>query len=363
MTGRKICFFNTAPRWGGGEKWNFDMASGLERLGYDVSAVVGSSGKFREKIRRSGIPFFTVDISNLSFLNIFKIRKVRDFLTGNSIDTLIISLPSDLKVAGPAARMAGTRSVIYRRGSAIPLRDSPSNRYLFKNCVTSVIANSEETKRTILQNNAEIFDPAKIELIYNGIDLDEWDKRDSHPLFDYRNEGVVIGTAGRLEIEKAHDRLIDLAVILEERGLDFRLLIAGSGRLRKKLERYAEKRGVSGRIVFTGFVEEMKSFMAGIDIFLLSSLWEGFGYVLIESMASGVPVVAFDLSSTREIIEDGKTGFLVPPGEVQEMAEKVIGLAKDKNLLRKMGENGRTAVEKRFTADSALKKLQFFIDL
>ena len=357
MTGRKICFFNTAVRWGGGEKWHFDMAAGLVALGSNVCAVAGSRGRFREKLVRSGIPFFTVDISNLSFLNIFKIRRVRRFLIDNKIDTLIISLPSDLKVAGPAARMAGTRTVIYRRGSAIPIRDSLLNRYLFKNCVTSIIANSKETKRTILQNNPDIFDSGKIELIYNGLDLEEWDNRSSHPLFNPENEDVVIGTAGRLEIEKGHNRLIDLAVILKKRGLKFKLLIAGSGRLRKKLERYAAKREVSDRVVFMGFIEEMKSFMDSIDIFLLSSLWEGFGYVIIESMASSTPVVAFDLSSTGEIIEDGKTGFLVPPGDISCMAEKVTDLIYDNDLRKKTGQNGRTVVEKQFRVEQALEKL------
>ncbi len=361
MSGKKVCFFNTEHRWGGGEKWNLDMATGLARRGYEVSAVVGSSGRFREMIKQSGIPFFTVDIANLSFMNLFKVKRVRDFLAGNGIYTLVISLPSDLKVAGPAARMAGTPQVIYRRGSAIPLRDSASNRYLFGKCVTSMIANSEETKRTILQNNPAIFDPEKIEVIYNGIDAGGWAAEKTAPLFDYRKDGIVLGSAGRLEIEKAHERLIDLAVLLARKGLRFTILIAGSGRLRKRLERYAAERGVSGRVIFTGFVEDMRGFMASLDIFLLSSLWEGFGYVLIEAMASSLPVVAFDLPSTREIIEDGRTGFLVPPGGVSEMSETVIGLAKNRHLREKAGNNAKLAVRQRFRIDSSVEKLQSFI--
>ncbi|MBN2071158.1 MAG: glycosyltransferase [Candidatus Krumholzibacteriota bacterium] len=357
MKEKKICFFNTSARWGGGEKWHLDMAARLARRGMNICAAAGSSGPFRERIIEAGIPLHTMEISNLSFLNIVKIRRVAAFLTRENIDTLIVNLPSDLKVAGPAARIAGNCPLIYRRGSAIPLRDSFLNRYLFKNCVSSVIVNSEETRGTILANNPAIFDDARITTIYNGIDLEEWDTRPRRPLPLAEKEEIVLGTAGRLEIEKAHGRLIDLAVVLRERGLQFRLLIAGSGRLRKKLERQVARRGLSKEVTFTGFVEDMKSFMDSIDIFLLSSLWEGFGYVLIEAMASGKPVVAFDLASTREIVDDERSGFLVPAGDIGAMAAAVEKLSGDAALREETGKKGRSAVEKRFGIEEAVDRL------
>ncbi len=369
MIGKTVCFFNTSKHWGGGEKWHIDMATGLARRGWRVVAVSEKAGRLNRKMKICGLPVYDLAVSNLSFLNIFKILRTRKILKKEKIDVLVISLPSDLKLAGPAARRARVGKVIYRRGSSIPIRNSRLNRYLLQSCVTDIIANSSETKKSILANNQAIFDPEKIHVIYNGLDLDEWDSRDAAPVYrpragdlhNRRQKEIVLGTAGRLEIEKGHSHLIDLAAALKVKGLKFTLLIAGKGRLRGKLETYAKNRGVGKEVIFTGFVEDMRNFMESIDIFALSSLREGFGYVLIEAMASRRPVVAFNLASTSEIIDDGESGFLVEPGDIDRMASRVARLAGDSNLRGRFGENGRRTVQARFAMEPALEKLDLII--
>ena len=98
-------------------------------------------------------------------------------LRKENIGTIIINLSSDLKVAGIAAKLAGVRNIIYRRGSAIAIRDTWLNRFLYREVVTEIIANSEETARTILQNNQKLVPEEKIKVIYNGIDLEVYDKQ------------------------------------------------------------------------------------------------------------------------------------------------------------------------------------------
>lgn len=357
-----VCFFNTARAWGGGEKWHYDMASLIDRKRWRAIAVADRAGELYSRLARVDIPLFGVTAGNLSFMNPFKVRRIRDLLIREKVDTLIMNLPSDLKLAAPAARSAGVRNIVYRRGSAIPVRNNMLNRILYGRCLTSVIANSIATKETILRNNPSLFDENRIEVIYNGIDLGEWDNSAGQRIYQAQPGETVIGNAGRIVSQKGQKYLVDLAAILEEKGLDFRILIAGKGRLKKRIEEYAESLGVSGRIVFTGFSRNIKSFMESIDLFVLTSLWEGFGYVLVEAMASKKPVIAFAHSSNPEVVEDGRSGFLVPFADMESMATHIIRLAGDPEERNSLGRNARRIVEERFTIRSAVSNLESFLD-
>ncbi len=357
-----ICFFNTTKAWGGGEKWHFDMASMLHERGYDVLCIVDPGSAFAEKLKSTSLPYITANVRKMSFLNGFKINRLATVFKKWKVSVVILNLSSDLKTGGLAARRAGVPNIIYRRGSAIPIRNSMLNRYLLKEVVTHIIANSEETKRTILYNNPGIFDKDKIRVIYNGIDLHKYDKQKVN--VTYKKQGsnaLVIGNAGRMVKQKGQKMLIDIAIGLEKRNIDFKLLIAGDGKLRDQLEEYAKRENVIDRIDFLGFVKDVKSFMNALDIFLLTSLWEGFGYVLTEAMAASKPVVAFDNSSNPEIVDDEETGFLIKPYDIDAFVEKIIYL-QDSTIRNKMGMEGRNRVEKYFTIEKTLDNLEKMIE-
>jgi glycosyltransferase involved in cell wall biosynthesis len=253
-----------------------------------------------------------------------------------------------MKVASIAGKIAGVPAIIYRRGSAIPIRNSTLNRYLFRNVITRFMANSQETKRTILANNPMLVPEEKIRVIYNGVYLPRY-SLETAPL--YRNSGkeIVLGSAGRLSEEKGHLYLLEMMSILKHDELQFKLLIAGEGRLLHTLQRKARKLEIEDRVVFLGFVEQMPAFFNSIDIFLLTSHYEGFGYVIAEAMASRKPVVAFDIKSSAEIIEHGVTGYLTSTKSAGELARRVKELAGDRALREKMGASGRLRVEEKFS--------------
>ena len=360
MDRRTICFFNSTRAWGGGEKWHFDMVTRLDPDRYRVIAVADRAGELYSRLSRVDIPLHGVTVSNISFLSPLRVRKIVEILTSEKVDTIIMNLPSDLKLAGPAAASAGVRNIIYRRGSALPVHNTWLNRRLFKKYITGIIANSEETKRTILMKNPGLFDPARIEVIYNGLDIVEWDDTPESRIYQAQPGEIIIGNAGRMVRQKGQESLIKIAVRLKEAGLDFKLLIAGNGPLRQRLEDMAEKSGVSDRTVFTGFVRNMKSFMESLDIFVLTSLWEGFGYVIVEAMAAAKPVIGLNSSSNPEIISDGKTGVLV--SSIEEMAESIISLAADSEKMRLLGSNGRISLESMFSMNIAVSALQKYLD-
>ncbi len=356
-----ICFFNTAKTWGGGEKWHFDISNYLAYKNFDILVGTRKKSHLHQKIIMQ--KHFNIKIHNLSFLNPFKILRIAKFFKHHNIKTLIVNLPSDLKVASLAAKLAGVDQVIYRRGSAIPIRNSALNRFIFKFLVDEIIANSYETKRTILQNNKRLFNPAKIHVIYNGINLESYDNLNTSLLYERNSNELILGNVGRMVKQKAQKYLIDIAEILKKYNIDFKILIAGSGKLENELKRYAKKKNVQDKIVFLGFQSNIKSIMNSIDIFLLPSLWEGFGYVIIEAMACSKPIIAFNVSSNPEIISNNETGYLIEPFKLNSFVEKILLLNNNKELIKQMGNKGRNKVEEQFEYKKSLEQVLDIINV
>ncbi len=381
-----VCFFNSVKSWGGGEKWHHDLACRLQERGIKVMAITHKNSKLKRQMQRSGIELKAFSISNFSFLNPFKIIQLARAFKKSETNTLILNLPSDLKAAGLAARLARIPRIIYRRGSAIPIKNTLLNRLVFKYLVDDIIANSEETAKTILSNNPTLFDKNRIHIIYNGIDLAAFDNNeDCHDIENQTLSGeasansgmknhasgkagwqpvdesgspvVVIGNAGRFVRQKGQVMLLEVATALKARGVNFRMVIAGKGKLADSLRDTAKEKGIDDVVAFSGFANNIREFMKGIDIFVLPSLWEGFGYVLVEAMACNNPVVAFDLSSNPEIIDRDKTGFLIKPFDTKAMASKLEQLVIDHDLRTSMGKAGRQRVEEKFTIDKTCEKL------
>jgi glycosyltransferase involved in cell wall biosynthesis len=356
-----ICFFNSTPAWGGGEKWHFEFSSSLYMKGHPILVYTNSRGELRRRVLESGIPAYGIRVHKFSFLNPLKILRIASVLKRENVRLIVMNLSADMKVAGLAAKLAGVNRIIYRRGSAIPIKNSFINRYLFQNVLDEVLANSYETKRTILKNNPRLIDPTKIRVIYNGMRFDQFESKVKNPCYQRIENEVVLGNAGRLVRQKAQEYLVDLAVELKKRKQNFKILIAGDGRLGAHLREYARSSGVEDHIVFLGFVENMKSFLDSIDIFVLTSRWEGFGYVIVEAMANSKPVIAFDVSSNPEIIADSKNGYLIPPYDIGLLSDRVIRLIENRKLRKQLGNFAKESVYERFNYKRALSSVEKFL--
>ena len=361
MRPERIGFFNSCRHWGGGEKWHLETAVHFAQRGHPVLLVTHRRGALHDKAEASPVAHHALAVSNLSFLNPFKILRIARLLRRQEVGVLFLNLPADLKVAAPAARLAGVRKIVYRRGSAIAVRDSGLNRWLLRRCVDLVLANSEATRTALLARNPALIPAERIAVIHNGLDLAAFDAEPGAPSARQAGREIVLGTAGRLVEQKNHRFLIELARRLKDGGLPFRLLIAGSGPLASELSALAAARGVSEEVRFLGFVTDMKPFLSSLDVFLLSSRWEGFAYVLVEAMAARKPVISFLASNEGEIIVDGETGWLVPPGDLDAFAAKVIGFHEQRDRIAAFGEAGRRRVEETFTLERALDRIEKLI--
>lgn len=196
---------------------------------------------------------------------------------------------------------------------------------------------------------------SKITRIYYGIDPAELISRAKagtlRAELGLDTRTPLVAAVGRLTAQKGFQFLIEAFARVLKSQPDARLVIAGDGELRSALEAQADALGISQAIRFLGWRNDVPSLMADMDVLAVPSLWEGFGLVTLEAMASSKPIIAGRVSALPEIVVHGETGLLVPPGDSAALADALTLLLNDADRARKMGERGRARLDKEFTVD------------
>jgi glycosyltransferase involved in cell wall biosynthesis len=157
------------------------------------------------------------------------------------------------------------------------------------------------------------------------------------------NTGAIptIITVGRLVYQKDHDTLLRAFALARSR-LDASLVLVGQGPLQDELTTLARELGISDRVIFAGWQQNPFAWMANADLFVLSSRFEGFGNVVIEAMACGLPVVSTDCpSGPSEILANGDAGILVPVGDVHAMADAMCAVLQDGKLRKQLADKSQ----------------------
>jgi glycosyltransferase involved in cell wall biosynthesis len=360
---KKILFLNSCVEWGGGEKWTFDTAHELHNRGYEVIIASLPKSELYQRAQNAGIRTEVVSVKgSLSALNPIKLFSFINFLKRERIDTIFLNLSQDLKFGALAAKLAGIKQIIYRRGSAIPIKDKFYTKFLLRDCVSDIIANSQATKDTILANTSDWLNEDKIEIIYNGIKLDGIKENSQgsniRKEFGINDGEILIANIGRLSKQKGHRYLIEAVDLLRREIDNFKILLVGKGELEEELRKQVKELNLEDYIIFTGFRTDIYNIMSQIDFLLHTALWEGFGFVIAEAMAVGKPVVSTDVSNIAEVIVDGESGYLAESKNPQDIADKVIKMIKDKNLWLEMGSLGRRIVKEKFTFEDKVKELE-----
>jgi glycosyltransferase involved in cell wall biosynthesis len=169
-------------------------------------------------------------------------------------------------------------------------------------------------------------------------------------------DAQLIGMVCRLIEQKGVRYGLDTFIQLAGNFPTAHLLVVGEGPLRPELEASTHKAGLSNRIHFLGWRVDAPALMAGLDILLAPSLWEGFGLVLLEAMAQQTPIVASRVSAIPEVVSDRETGLLVDPRDVNGLKDAISELLKDSALRRHMGLMGRDRLETSFSATRMVRE-------
>lgn len=175
---------------------------------------------------------------------------------------------------------------------------------------------------------------------------------------------LVVAAAGRLSPEKGFGVLVEAAARICRDHPTAGVAIFGDGGLRSELDRRIAELGLSGRVVLPGFRTDLDSLLPAADVVVLPSFTEGLPNVALEASAAGVPVVATAVGGTPEVVADGETGFLVPPGSPEAIAAKVSHLLNDPAARIRLGTAGRRRMHELFTFDAqATAYLRLFAQL
>jgi len=193
----------------------------------------------------------------------------------------------------------------------------------------------------------------RIRVVENGVDAERF-----HPGrlsageradLGLPTNGRLLGTIGRLSPQKDHPTLLRAFAQVARRVGDLRLLIVGDGPERSRLEALAHELGLSDRVLFYGTTTETAPIYRGLEAFALTSRWEGLSNVVLEAMASGVPVVATRVEGTTRVLTDGLNGFVVEVGDADGVAEKLVRLIQDPELAGQLGAAGLERVRRDFS--------------
>ncbi|MGB9842721.1 MAG: glycosyltransferase family 4 protein [Caldisericia bacterium] len=181
----------------------------------------------------------------------------------------------------------------------------------------------------------------EIKLIHLGIDLEDnfYERND----FGIKEDDFVIGSVLRFEKVKNPIFLVDIFYEVYKKEKKSKLVLVGDGSLRNEIERKIEEYGIKDRVLLTGFREDVKKIYKIFDVFVLTSLKEGFSISTLEAMSSSLPIVTSDSGGIREMIEDGINGYIIKNFNKEDFTKKIM-LFKNKDLKREFGESNRKKV-------------------
>lgn len=347
----------------------YHLAKDLNRSKFDVALAYGPGQPLDRDIEQLGVPVHHLSmVRSLSpFTNLRGLIRLYRLMRREEFDLVCSQCSIAGCLARVAAKMAGVPVsifIIQLYASHDYVRPVKRRLYLWIERVMDwltdhYVAVSSAMKEEGLRKR--IVPQEKVSVIYNAIDLRSYDPasvRDARRSLGIDPGCRVVGTISRLERQKGIPYLLQAIALVRETVPDVRVLIVGDGPLRMQMEELAHEIGVAQNAIFTGWRRDTADLLACMDVFCLCSLWESFGFVLVEAMAMKRPVVATRVGGIPEVVEDGQTGFLVSPEDPDALAEKVHKLLRDPALALRFGEAGRKRVEEHFSVGRMVAKYE-----
>jgi glycosyltransferase involved in cell wall biosynthesis len=229
-------------------------------------------------------------------------------------------------------------------------------------CIISV---SESLRKNII--NRTPLKASKTAVIYNGIKTNDFQHPHSDALrrqYGWAREDIVIGSLGNIRLAKGYDILLQAAALLKDNPVTFRFVIAGHGKpgLYDELQKLRDKLGLDDIVHFIGFNDDPAGFLSSLDLFLLSSISEGFSIATIQAMAASLPVIVTRSGGPEEIVTHGESGWIVEAGNPQEIADAIAMLSARTDLCACLAKKGRAHAVRMFDMSVMINSYQQIYD-
>ncbi len=359
----------TSAGFGGASMHVLQLLKYMRSLGHEVGLVSSPDKRLITEAKTAGVkvfenPYFVRRFHMLNDVRAFipVYRAIKDFKPD------IIHAHSTK--AGVIARfwsaVLGIKSVIFTAHGWV---FTEGKRYierwvtaqvekLMAKFTTKIICVSEFDKNLALKFN--IAPESKLITIHNGVDPMVFAESLKSKNFKKFDNEIYITFVGRLAPQKDIFLLIDAVEPID----GIKVLVVGDGELRNKVEKYISEKKLNNKIKLLGERFDVPDILAQSDIFVLPSKWEGLPLTIIEAMMSKLPVVATAVGGVPELVDDGITGILVPPGDVKALRFAIKKLVEHPDLRIKMGENGhKKAMEKFKLEDMLVKTLNVYYEV
>lgn len=363
---RKILYVHGIKDIGGAETNLLVMIKGLDRGRFHPSVMCPPTGAFIGRLRAIPVPVFPASFPSW--------RKLKDlWRIPLAVGTLVALLKREkfdlvhindywwFPVAWLACWISGIPCVVHIRQEIEPRR--MKQYWLTK--ADRVLAICEKIRQVAIEGGV---DPKRIQVVYSGLDLSTTVEHVNGGLIRQRyglhTGQLIIGAVANLFPRKGYEYLVEALADVRKIIPNIHCVIVGEGdeSYRKHLLNLVNERDLNSIVTFAGFQSNALEYMAAFDLVVLPSVLEGFGIVLLESMAMGKPVVASRVGGIPEAVEDGVTGILVPPANSRELAGALVSLLENSTLRQSMGEAGRKRVERLFSLERTIKEIECVYD-
>jgi glycosyltransferase involved in cell wall biosynthesis len=353
--------------WSSDAYWAARATVELERAGHDVTLVCKRRSEARV-IRRardagvSRIETLTLTSGIGPLADVLDLRRLVAWLPAAQV--LHVHRGKEHWLAALAYRMSSLRRPLVRTRHIVqPVRPHALNRWLYGRATDQVVTVTEAIRRQLVAGGLGV--ERRVVTMPGGVDVDRF-RPDAGPPRDHGiratlglpHDVPIIGLVSGFRVMKGHQTVVEAAARLAAGGRRFHLLLIGQGPFVPKVRAQIEAFGLGDRISTLGFVDDLPATMAVLDVALYSALEsDGMSRVLFEYLAAGVPVVASRVGVVPEILEDGRTALLVPPGEPEPLADAIARLLDDPGRRREIGAAGAALVRARYSGARLAEQL------
>jgi glycosyltransferase involved in cell wall biosynthesis len=342
----RVLLVDLEMAWRGGQNQALLILEGLLAQNHQAELVAAAGSKLGENAASNGIRVHSV---SRGLARLPAARKIRELVAGGQFD-LVHANEAHAVTAAWLARAHKSLPFLISRRVGYPIGKSRLARARY-DAAARIIANSQWVAEQAAASGAA---REKLTIVYEGTEipllLTPEQKLAARARWRIAGNAPVLGCVGVLLPDKGQEWLIRALAELRTEFPDLRLLLAGDGPCRPRLESLAGELSVQGAVIFAGFVKDVENVYAALDVFLLPSFFEALNNSLLAAMAYEIPSIAFRRGALGEIIEDGKSGLLTAAADTRELCSAVRKILKDRALAKSLAEAGRRRVQDCFSA-------------